>query len=551
MNNKRLRDGVDSQLTKEEFENEEYSEASKPMDFPRGTPQVLAQRRLVTARRQSLSHIDEMQNNKKEQFIRHVSTLNKSFYEWYKNLMPNLTDAESNCDLVDGFQDYIDYATELEDRFLRSYGEVLTFGSGDCGQLAHGIENDEDLMVKYPRIVYTLRDKKVYGISCGGIHNAAYTATGQVYTWGCADDGALGRVGEEFTPLLVEGLANETIIGVDCGDCHTVAVSIKGEVWGWGCYKDKEGKKFFNPSKTAANPMKDMKKQQDVPLLIQGLPANIVAVASGAVFNLARSADGRIYSWGLGECGELGREVPEMKKTVTIDGEQQKDYDLPSILKHHITPDFMYTAPNTPIGDVKSFGCGAYHSMVITVGDVVYACGLNNYGQLGLGQKKTNNGAVADTDNRSWLTRVTSLDDKGIVCVKGGVHHSLALSSKGSLWAFGRSDSGQLGCSSRTSSSAGDFSSSPVSPALPANTIVTSIACGGNHNLVLTDGNAVYTWGYGDMLALGHGEEKDETLPRKLNFDKAKKFKHITVTQVAGGGQHSAIIGQVVDVKHT
>ena len=47
--------------------------------------------------------------------------------------------------------------TSLEDRYLREYGEVLTFGSGDCGQLAHGMEEDEDLMVKYPRVVHSLR----------------------------------------------------------------------------------------------------------------------------------------------------------------------------------------------------------------------------------------------------------------------------------------------------------------------------------------------------------------------------------------------------------
>jgi alpha-tubulin suppressor-like RCC1 family protein len=43
-------------------------------------------------------------------------------------------------------------------------------------------------------------------------------------------------------------LANEIIIGVACGDAQTIAVSTKGEVWGWGCYKDKEGKKWFNPT---------------------------------------------------------------------------------------------------------------------------------------------------------------------------------------------------------------------------------------------------------------------------------------------------------------
>ena len=42
------------------------------------------------------------------------------------------------------------------------------------------------------------------GISCGGIHNAVYTESGQVYTWGCSDDGSLGRVGEESVPILVD-----------------------------------------------------------------------------------------------------------------------------------------------------------------------------------------------------------------------------------------------------------------------------------------------------------------------------------------------------------
>jgi len=39
---------------------------------------------------------------------------------------------------------------------------------------------------------------------------------------------------------------------------------------------------------------------------------------------------------------------------------------------------------------------------------------------------------------------------------------------------------------------------------------------------------------YGDMLALGHGEEKDELLPKRLNFSRTA-VKNITVTQVTDG----------------
>jgi regulator of chromosome condensation len=269
---------------------------------------------------------------------------------------------------------------------------------------------------------------------------------------------------------------------------------------------------------------------------ISGL-SNIVEVVCGASFNLAKSTDGKAYSWGIGECGELGRFVTPLKSGTGEDA----NYDLPNILKHHITPGAMYLAlpgdkdtdwtnnnnnnndisKRVAIKDVKSIGCGAYHSMVSVVGDFVYACGLNNYGQLGTG----------NTTNAQYLVHVQALDGRAIVSMCGGMHHTLALSSAGRLLAFGRGDSSQLGSSEVAMSAAGDYSTKPVTPNLPAGTVVVSMACGGNHNLVLTDQNEVYTWGYGDMLALGHGDEKDEKLPKKLNFTKAK-IKNISITQV-------------------
>ena len=140
--------------------------------------------------------------------------------------------------------------------------------------------------------------------------------------------------------------------------------------------------------------------------------------------------------------------------------------------------------------------------------------------------------------------------------VKGGVHHSLVLTSHGDIFAFGRGDSGQLGIPIRGGEGglekAGSFSADLVSPILQSDsnnkTNVVAIACGGNHNLVITDTNDVFTWGYGDMLALGHGFERDEPLPKRINFSKAKIGGAITVTQVAGGGQHSAMIGRVLTV---
>ena len=99
---------------------------------------------------------------------------------------------------------------------------------------------------------------------------------------------------------------------------------------------------------------------------------------------------------------------------------------------------------------------------------------------------------------------------------------------------------------------------------------ITQISCGGNHNLALvtntsntsnSNTNDVYSWGYGDMLALGHGLEQDEPVPRRINWNKCKdttsgsgsisgkknRYQSMMITQVAGGGQHSAMIGRVIE----
>jgi regulator of chromosome condensation len=281
-----------------------------------------------------------------------------------------------------------------------------------------------------------------------------------------------------------------------------------------------------------------------------------------------------------GECGELARSknIPLKKKP---DGGGEADYDLEGILTHHITPGPMYRYKDdtctdvVPVKDAKTIGCGAYHSMVVCLGDqgggggTVLAAGLNNYAQLGLGVGSSSDKS-GDTESRTYLTRVQALEGLGVVSVKGGVHHSLVLTSQGEIFSFGRGDSGQLGVPLKGGEGgldkAGSFSATIVSPILQgasdsssgnggntgtgtgSGTEVVAIACGGNHNLAITASNHVYTWGYGDMLALGHGVERDEPLPKRINFSKANIGGSINVTQVAGGGQHSAIIGRVLAI---
>ncbi|KAJ8525198.1 hypothetical protein ON010_g15917 [Phytophthora cinnamomi] len=236
--------------------------------------------------------------------------------------------------------------------------------------------------------------------------------------------------------------------------------------------------------------------------------------------------------------GQLGRKVDaEMKDA---DGE----YKVDMVYKDHLQPKPVMLGKNQlPV--VKSIGCGSYHSLfALSANGYLYTCGLNNYGQLGIGS----------TENCTELQLVEDLSSKNVAVVDGGTHHSVVLTNDGDVYTFGRADSGQLG--TLDTSSTGEFKDRPQKVTIPkpknnGSSVVRMIATGSNHALALTESDAIFSWGYGDMLALGHGIDQDENKPRQLDWSKAtfgtekkgdKKFGEAEILQIEAGGQHSAVL---------
>lgn len=112
------RNRVDGQMSRSEYE-EDYDGYQEPGSFSKATPNTLASRKFLQAQR----------GDRKIQFANHIKALNSSFYAWFIEQVR----ADGSADLLSGVQDYIDYSSRIEERYLLSYGEVLTFGSGDCG----------------------------------------------------------------------------------------------------------------------------------------------------------------------------------------------------------------------------------------------------------------------------------------------------------------------------------------------------------------------------------------------------------------------------------
>jgi len=521
--------------------------------------------------------------------------------------------------LQEAITSYIQRSEQITLQYQPPNLETLMFGSGDAGQLAL---SDAVFSSQYPRAVSGLHEQKVVSLACGGLHSAAVLDTGSVQVWGCNDHGSLGKfiLDTAWAPTGISGFIpsskgfklndtddeavtfwndlskeqrlilekepdkvpqdrEEKIVEVAAGDCQTLMLSSTGRVYFTGCYKCMNGKFWRNArppdDPRIVHPKKGSAKKdppfdsQDWPIHVYQIPGKAEKISCGASINAAiivmEDANGdtnnppkkTCVTWGVGELGELARPVFN-----PIKDPEEGFYNSEEVKDEHLVPKPV-SWPDSHLSNTRSveeIACGAYHLLVIARdycsgkgGDLVaFSSGLNSYGQLGLGDKK----------DRKILTRISHFDGCNIVKVAGGNFHSLCLdSTKRNLYTMGRGDYGQLGITKEVPE-AGYAVLTPKPVKLiqgqEINPVISKIACGDNHCIVLTEGNKtgssgdLYTWGYGDGCALGHPGGKDECMPRKLdpmigiNRKRQKKDPaaiplNAEVKLIAGGGQHTGI----------
>ncbi|VVC94521.1 unnamed protein product [Leptidea sinapis] len=118
-------------------------------------------------------------------------------------------------------------------------GHVLTCGQGDVGQLGLG----EDVIETTKFKTVSALGNKIVDICAGGMHTVALDSEGKVWTFGCNDEGALGRPtsGQEE-----EGIAKAVIllgkaVAICAGDSHSAALLDNGDVYAWGSFRDSHG----------------------------------------------------------------------------------------------------------------------------------------------------------------------------------------------------------------------------------------------------------------------------------------------------------------------
>lgn len=115
-------------------------------------------------------------------------------------------------------------------------GNLLVCGQNDVGQL--GLDLDEVSEKLRPALVPDV--KNVVNCKAGGMHSLCLTRAGEVWTFGCNDEGALGRPtedeeGSEAIPRKIE--LPGKVVKISAGDSHSACLLENGKVFAWGSFR--------------------------------------------------------------------------------------------------------------------------------------------------------------------------------------------------------------------------------------------------------------------------------------------------------------------------
>ena len=316
-----------------------------------------------------------------------------------------------------------------------------------------------------------------------------------------------------------------TKVAVAAGAAHTLTLNAAGEVWAWGA--------------NGAGQLGDGTYCSRDTQVRAALPRKAVAIAAGATHSLAILDDGSVWAWGLNWDGQLGR---------------APSFDLPAASPTFILPEGCSFFPpgctvdssgvgeggssdgaasavpqQVPgVGNAAAIAAGMRHSMVLTHNGAVVAWGRNDLGQLGIGYQETADKygnpyreTLHPSPARVWLDGVTS--------IAAGAEHSLAVTSDGTLWAWGSDNDSQLGDEDDITPECWCRLSPGKVKLAPA---VIGVAAGAKHTIAWPAVGPVLAWGDNSLGQLGDGTTWSRHFP----------FAHVKGLDMGGFGSTRQIV---------
>lgn len=291
-----------------------------------------------------------------------------------------------------------------------------------------------------------------------------------------------------FQPITL--LNNVVIDSISASEENTFFITNDGKVYGTG---------YNNNGQLGLGNLTDYNSPQ---LVSDISNLTIGSVSAGYRHTLFLTDDGKVYSCGLNDDGQLG---------------------LGNDISYN-TPQLISDISNLTITAVSA---SADHSLFLTHDGRVYSCGGNSSGQLGLG------------NNTNFNTPQLITDISNITAITSGPYYTFLLGSNKRIYGVGLNTGGSLDNgivgfhSHRLGLGTSDVSYNTFQQ--PDISNVDLIVSGASYSLLIANGD-IYTFGEGSN-GTGHGNTNTTSTPTKVTQNiSGKIFKLGTVSPFADGG---------------
>lgn len=194
---------------------------------------------------------------------------------------------------------------------ISDIGEVYTVGHHRNGRLGHGrvggmrtrsgaanVRDGEPQLV--PRKITSLQKLRIIQVALGSYHTAVLTSEGEVYSFGHGSSGqlGLGNADDVHSPTKVKGLVfkGDPVIQIAAGYEHTAALTLSGAVYTFGLGERGQLGHGSQYNEFYPRIVKDLNR----------FYGHAVQISAGGYHTVARLEDGRVVTFGNNESGQLG-----------------------------------------------------------------------------------------------------------------------------------------------------------------------------------------------------------------------------------------------------
>lgn len=371
---------------------------------------------------------------------------------------------------------------------------LLTWGYSAWGQTGTGVPSGPDALLPEPALVATAPGIDLTSVSSSPDHALGVTEEGAVWAWGQNTYGALGEdpavLPQSLVPVPVTALPEGRYIEVAAGEEWSAALRDDGAVfaWGWGA-SGQLGNHTITPDQQA-NP---------TPVRVQ-FPdeVQVVSIQAGALFGVAETGGGAVWTWGDNAYGQLGGgpSVPVIR-------------DHPGqVLMPEDVDVFAQVS-------VASISVGA-----LTEDGQLYGWGSNINGNLALGEFA---GRSADPDKVDRPTLGHMPDGVDYQTLTTADFAGFAFAPDGTAYAWGSNEAGLF-----ADGGAAPDRTHPEPIDLPGD-VTPSLGCAELSCAVLTESGAVYVWGDSDSGWFGGEPGSDIREPEVVPYTLAHPASRLRV----------------------